>query len=132
MQKDLKIGMLVGLALVIIAGLWLSTRPSLSTRARILGPREAKSRQAHGAASQHQSTEQPANEHKPTSSEYRASGIENRVTRFHVVQKGQTLSAISSRYYGSANQWPKIRDANPSTIKDADKLVPGTKLIIPD
>ena len=51
--------------------------------------------------------------------------------RFHIVHTGETLSSISYRYYGSASKWQKIRDANRETIKDANRLRPGTKFIIP-
>lgn len=50
--------------------------------------------------------------------------------RFYIVGKNQTLSQISRLYYGSANQWQKIVDANPQ-IKDPNKIKPGMKLIIP-
>jgi nucleoid-associated protein YgaU len=53
-------------------------------------------------------------------------------TRFHIVQKNETLSAISKEYYGTAHQWQKILEANRDTITDANKISPGTKLIIPD
>ncbi|UCG56087.1 MAG: LysM peptidoglycan-binding domain-containing protein [Phycisphaerales bacterium] len=52
--------------------------------------------------------------------------------RFHIVLRGETLSAISVKYYGSANKWPKILDANRSRIADANRIIPGTKLTIPD
>ncbi len=52
-------------------------------------------------------------------------------TRFHVVRSGETLSSIAQQYYGSATEWRKILTANEKTIKDADKIAPGTKLIIP-
>jgi len=55
-----------------------------------------------------------------------------RPQRFHVVRKGETLSQISSEYYGSAGQWRKILEANRGTIKDANTVRSGTKLIIPD
>jgi len=55
-----------------------------------------------------------------------------RPRRFHVVRQGETLSAISSRYYGSAGQWRRIFEANRETLKDAHTLRPGTRLIIPD
>jgi nucleoid-associated protein YgaU len=52
--------------------------------------------------------------------------------RFYVVQKGDTLSAISSKYYGSPNQWPKIVAANRTILPDPDRLVPGARIIIPE
>jgi LysM repeat protein len=52
--------------------------------------------------------------------------------KFHIVRKDQTLSSIAQKYYGSAGKWKKIFDYNRSTIKDPNKLIPGTKLIIPD
>jgi nucleoid-associated protein YgaU len=55
-----------------------------------------------------------------------------KTTRFHIVRKDETLSAISQQYFGSPNQWRKILDANRSLIPDANKLRPGTKLIIPE
>jgi nucleoid-associated protein YgaU len=41
MQKDFKIGMTLGLVLVAAFALWLSTRPSLSIKARMLEPYSA-------------------------------------------------------------------------------------------
>jgi nucleoid-associated protein YgaU len=52
--------------------------------------------------------------------------------KFYIVRRGDTLSLISYKYYGNASQWPKIFNANRKTIRDANKLPIGTKLIIPD
>jgi len=52
--------------------------------------------------------------------------------KFHIVRKGETLYEISRKYYGSANNWKKIFDANRNVLEDANKLTPGIKLIIPD
>ncbi|UCD48543.1 MAG: LysM peptidoglycan-binding domain-containing protein [Phycisphaerales bacterium] len=52
-------------------------------------------------------------------------------TRFHIVQNGETLSGIAQQYYGSASRWRSIVEANRDTIKDPDRISPGTKLIIP-
>jgi len=52
--------------------------------------------------------------------------------RIHVVQTGETLSGISMLYYGSARSWEKILAANRTHIKNPDKLVPRTQLVIPE
>jgi acetyl esterase/lipase/phage tail protein X len=52
--------------------------------------------------------------------------------RFHVVRKGETLSAISREYYGSAGMWRKIFEANRGAVKDANAVRAGTRLVIPD
>lgn len=51
--------------------------------------------------------------------------------KFHVVRRGETLSGISYKYYGSAGKWQKIHQANSKILEDANKLIPGTRLIIP-
>lgn len=55
-----------------------------------------------------------------------------RPQRFHIVRKGETLSEISYKYYGSTGKWRKIFEANRGTVKDANTVRSGTKLIIPD
>ena len=52
--------------------------------------------------------------------------------RTHTVERGDTLSAISLKYYGSANKYNRIYDANRNILKDADKIFPGQVLRIPD
>ncbi|MQT72116.1 LysM peptidoglycan-binding domain-containing protein, partial [Pseudomonas sp. FSL R10-0071] len=51
---------------------------------------------------------------------------------FVVVQKGDTLSAISLRVYGNANQYNKIFEANKPLLKDVNKIYPGQTLRIPE
>ena len=52
--------------------------------------------------------------------------------KFHIVSEGENLSVISLKYYGTANQWRKIFNANRDVISDANKVKSGIKLIIPD
>jgi hypothetical protein len=55
-----------------------------------------------------------------------------KTTRFHIVLRGETLAGIARQYYGSPEAWPRILKANQKVIKDANRITPGTKLIIPD
>jgi nucleoid-associated protein YgaU len=47
------------------------------------------------------------------------------------VKKGDTLSKISKQFYGDANAYKKIFDANRDQLKDPDKIQPGQVLRIP-
>jgi LysM repeat protein len=184
MQKDLKIGLFLGLVLAISALLWLATRPSLSPIARMSGLPEAKNRfwgPSHTpnsapdrdnfispnepATNEANTDDVPRGEGAPpsnrglvtsdiktTSDRGQAPSEQSRgdtrdplpdsakyeqtekikPQKFHIVLKGQTLSSISQKYYGSTGKWQKIFDYNRNIIKDPNKLIPGTKLIIPD
>ncbi|TWD46279.1 peptidoglycan-binding protein LysM [Pseudomonas sp. SJZ131] len=52
--------------------------------------------------------------------------------KFVVVEKGDTLSAISLRVYGDANKYQKIFKANEPLLKDPNKIYPGQSLRIPE
>lgn len=136
--------MVVGLALAIAAAIWLATRPGLSPRARIL---RAHSKESPGEPDGNPSTpasgivannandsQSPITNNKSEVSDFTVYEQKEKIRtqRFHIVRDGENLSAISKKYYGSANKWPKILDANRSVVKDPDKITPGTKLIIPD
>jgi nucleoid-associated protein YgaU len=49
----------------------------------------------------------------------------------YVVKAGDTLSQISKQFYGSANDYMKIFNANKDKLKDPDKIQVGQKLTIP-
>ena len=50
---------------------------------------------------------------------------------YHDVVRGDTLSAIAKTYYGDANKYPKIFEANKPMLSNPDKIYPGQKLRIP-
>ena len=52
--------------------------------------------------------------------------------RYYVVVKGDSLSKISKMFYGDANHWKRIFDANRDVIRNADLIQPGWKLRIPE
>ena len=138
MQKDLKIGMLVGLVLVMAAMLWLSIGPGLSPKAEGPDPRSNPSPQEDPATTNNfstngltaQSTED--NQSKPPDSTIYEQTEKIKTQKFHIVREGETLSEISRKYYDSANKWQMILDANRQIIKDVSKLKPGIKIIIPE
>lgn len=51
--------------------------------------------------------------------------------RTYTVKGGDTLSAIAKQFYGQANQYPKIFEANRDQLSDPDKIKPGQVLKIP-
>jgi LysM repeat protein len=51
--------------------------------------------------------------------------------REHVVQPGDTLSAIAAANYDDASLFPRIVRANPTQISDPDLIFPGQILRIP-
>ena len=153
MQKDLKIGLVLGLALVSVAGLWLATRPGLAPHA---GPLEPVGPDGQTKDEGRVTTDEQDRPHRPSSLVLRPSSIppvrrivaeepadRNTPTanveserpapqRFHIVRKDETLSEISYAYYGSAAKWRKIFEANRATVQNADVVKAGTRLIIPD
>lgn len=142
MQKDLKIGFVLGLVLAMSALLWLATRPSLSPIARMShvpysehpqknfdSPNDLSAKEVKIKEKQTPTTN-PQLE-SPGSAQYEQTE-KIKPQKFHIVLKGQTLTSISYKYYGSAGNWQKILNANKEKITNPNKLIPGTKLIIPD
>ena len=51
--------------------------------------------------------------------------------RMYTVKAGDTLSKISKEFYGSANEYMKIFEANKDQLKDPNKIQVGQQLKIP-
>ena len=49
----------------------------------------------------------------------------------YTVQAGDTLGKISKQFYGDANRYAKIFEANRDQLSDPDKIKPGQVLKIP-
>jgi nucleoid-associated protein YgaU len=49
----------------------------------------------------------------------------------YTVQSGDTLSKIAKRFYGDANQYQKIFQANSDQLSDPDKIQVGQQLKLP-
>ena len=52
--------------------------------------------------------------------------------RTYTVAAGDSLSKIAKSFYGNANQYMKIFEANKDKLSDPDKIRPGQVLTIPD
>jgi nucleoid-associated protein YgaU len=148
MQKDFKIGLIIGLFLVIAALIWLSTLSSVSITSRFQSIQNAQTNtiqdtiNSSAASKPSAAASAPAQKHSsapalPPQTAQTKPPVQNKPPetkpapdlRFHVVLRGQTLSDIAKQYYGAASKWTKIRDANPSI--NPNKLQPGTRLLIP-
>jgi len=49
----------------------------------------------------------------------------------YTVVAGDSLSKISKKFYGDANHWRRIFEANRDLISDPDEIYPGQTLKIP-
>jgi len=132
MKKDFKTGIFLGLFLTAATAVWLATRPGLSTNARMQSRKSAAGREAlipGGAENAGTTTEQViplAVTRSPVEEQQTTKGV-----RFHIVERGETLSSISYQYYGNPAEWRKISKANSDVITDENKVKAGTRLIIP-
>ena len=52
-------------------------------------------------------------------------------SQYHTVERGDTLSAIAKKFYGNANEYMKIFEANKPMLGHPDKIYPGQLLRIP-
>jgi nucleoid-associated protein YgaU len=51
--------------------------------------------------------------------------------QYYTVQSGDTLSKIAKQFYGNANDYMKIFEANKPMLSHPDKIYPGQNLRIP-
>jgi len=150
MQKDLKIGMILGLILVTVAMLWIFVGPGISPKTRILNLRSNRQTspqpKTHSSTKDSETDTEENNQLSIADNQSQVTGTPNgepewkqywqtekiKPQRFHIIQEGETLSEISRKYYDSARKWQKILDANRDVIEDESKIKPGTKIIIPE
>jgi LysM repeat protein len=60
-----------------------------------------------------------------------AAGAPTSGARRYTVKPGDSLSKISQEFYGHANQYMKIFEANKDKLADPDKVRAGIELVIP-
>jgi nucleoid-associated protein YgaU len=67
----------------------------------------------------------------PAAAAAAAGGPSSTAARTYTVRPGDSLSKISKHFYGDANMYMKIFDANKDKLSDPDKVKVGTELLIP-
>ena len=60
-----------------------------------------------------------------------SAGGQGWTSKTYTVQTGDTLSKIAKEFYGNANKYQQIFEANKPMLKDPDKIYPGQVLRIP-
>jgi nucleoid-associated protein YgaU len=61
-----------------------------------------------------------------------ASASGGQSSRTYTVQAGDSLSKISKQFYGNANQYMKIFEANRAQLDNPNEIRPGQQLTIPE
>jgi nucleoid-associated protein YgaU len=75
---------------------------------------------------------QSQSQSRPQTMSAGASTSGGQATRRYTVQSGDSLSKISKQFYGSANDYMKIFEANRNVLKDPNKVQAGQELVIPE
>lgn len=57
--------------------------------------------------------------------------VQKRAARTHVIQPGDSLSALAARYLGDPGRWREIHEANRKQIPNPNVIEVGTELVIP-
>jgi nucleoid-associated protein YgaU len=111
MSKDAKLGLVLGIGLVIvIAVVFFRKDGSQATAA----------------------TETAAVNPKNTVGTPVVSDVRFGPGRRHTVAQGDTLFSLADRYYSDPSKFVRIYDANKDSLAAPDHLTPGTVLVIPD
>ena len=50
---------------------------------------------------------------------------------FYTIESGDSLSKIAKEYYGDANKWNTLFEANREVIEDPDLIYPGQQIRVP-
>jgi nucleoid-associated protein YgaU len=145
MRKEFKIGMFLGLALVIGGILYLSLHKSNSVEERVLEQTQpiaalpaadTNAMDANRPAAVAAALDANAPSLPTTGTTADLTKFEQaqpvKTQRFYIVHKGDMLSTISQKYYGTVKKVDKIYEANRNILKDKNSLKPGMKLVIPE
>ncbi len=129
MRKDVKIGMLAGAGLAVLAAVLFSfftdsVAVERQKRFALELRDEPRPEIPDNAVQRRNAVSQP----NPPAADINRDGESPRV---HIVRAGQTLMSISMQYYGTTDGWKRILDANAGIISNANQIREGMRLLIP-
>ncbi|MBN2512522.1 MAG: LysM peptidoglycan-binding domain-containing protein [Sedimentisphaerales bacterium] len=132
MQKDLKIGMLAGAAIVLLGWILFALFSDTPQQRRL---KQFETEPINPAPQTEQSIPAPLESLEPTSpampsTQQNTPPLDDQ-PQIHTVQTGETLGSIAAKYYGNFSQWQKILDANQDILQKPEQLKPGMRLKIP-
>jgi nucleoid-associated protein YgaU len=122
MPRDAKLGLVVGVALVIVIAVLFFHNSGTAGTAGNLGAAVSRGAARASAGSWFNLGPMPGLAPLPAP----------RGVRSHTVQEGETLSSLAVRYYGDASHSTFLFRANRSQLRAPDQVPVGTVLLIPD
>lgn len=148
MSTELKIGVLLGIVVVVGAAIFLVGGEEAEPELEVVLPRgetgETEGVATPGEPEVTRESVEPEAVEEPVVPEVRVVTVPAPVAepvvvekpepagpRYHIVRANETLSSISKKYYGQEKHWGVIYKANSQIIKDPDKLTVGWRLRIP-
>ena len=132
MRKDLKTGMLLGVVLAIIAVVVISIySATVESRLQYKGSGSTRKSNKRNDPKTDTGTQAPPLPVTSQTDSQNPLPTEQADIIIHTVADGETLSAISTLYYGTIDQQQKILDANTDTITNPNRLRTGMRLKIP-
>jgi nucleoid-associated protein YgaU len=140
MRKDIKIGMLIGSGLCLVAAVWFCVHQQVVEQPRIEDllsqKKENFTTEKVPQVKLDAAEEQIPADKNPNITRISSAAppaVPEKSIRMHTVLPGQTLTDISKIYYGSNGSWKKIYEANKDSLpRGPDTVRAGMKLIIPE
>lgn len=130
MPNDAKLGLVVGLALVIAVAV-VFFRKDVPTNPPAVEDYSVQSGSKPAGRYVPPSSRKPFRQVKATAVKRTEEPAEN-PDRQHTVVEGDTLYNLAQRYYGDGDKFIDLFRANREVLKSPDSLPPGTLLVIPN
>jgi nucleoid-associated protein YgaU len=127
MSTDAKIGLVIGVGLVITVGAVYFRKDSA-----IAWQSKEDKAVIPGRAPQPKRAPSPRNQVPPAAAKKNIQTQSGRTLKEHTVQDGETLYSLAIRYFGDGDKFVDIYRCNRDILSTPDLLIPGTVLTIPN